>query len=138
MKPRLAVGAALLCLLSVGCVERTMKISTDPAGARVFVNDAEVGLSPVRVSFLWYGDYDLIFRKPGYQTLKTHYRIEPPWYQIPPIDLVAETMIPGTIRDEHVLPTYTLAPEQPPVREELVNRAVELRDRLIGPPSAGE
>jgi hypothetical protein len=112
-----------------GCVERTMRIQTDPPGALVTVNDEEVGVSPVRFSFLWYGDYELILRKPGYKTLRTHYRVDPPWYQWPPFDLVAETLIPQMIRDEHVLPTFTLEPAEPATVEDLVKRASELRER---------
>ena len=72
-----AVG--LLVSLGSGCVERTMKIQTDPPGALVVVNDEEVGLSPVKFSFLWYGDYEIILRRVGYETLRTHYRVEAPW-----------------------------------------------------------
>lgn len=126
---RAALAVALA--LSAGCVERTLKIQTDPPGALVTVNDEEVGVSPARVLFLWYGDYDLIFRKRGYETLKTSYRIHPPWYQWPPLDLIAETLIPFTIRDEQELPTFTLKPAEEPAVREVVERAVELRDRAV-------
>lgn len=128
----LAAGMAGAAL-AAGCVERTVRITTDPPGALVIVNDEEVGVSPVKFSFLWYGDYDLIFRKPGYKTLKTHYRIDAPWYQWPPIDLVTETMIPTTIRDERELPTFVLEPAETPLVEDVVARAVELRDRTLQP-----
>jgi hypothetical protein len=128
---RVAALAALLLALAGGCVERIMKIQTSPPGALVTVNDEEVGVSPVKVSFLWYGDYDLVFRKRGYETLKTSYRIHPPWYQWPPLDLIAETLIPVTIRDEHDLPTFTLAHAEEPAVGEVVERAVELRDRAV-------
>lgn len=121
-----------LALLALGgCVERTMKIDSDPQGARVFVNDEEIGVTPARFAFLWYGDYDIMLRKEGYQTLKTHHRVDPPWYQYPPIDLVAECLIPGTIKDEHVLPTYALEPAGVPPIEEVIERAVELRDQAL-------
>lgn len=125
--------AALATVLLVfsGCVERTMKIDSDPRGARVFVNDEEVGATPVRVAFLWYGDYDIMLRKDGYQTLKTHYRINPPWYQYPPIDLIAECLIPATIKDEHVLPAYELSSAESPPLPELVERAAGLRERAL-------
>lgn len=97
----------------------------------MLVNDEEIGVSPVRFSFLWYGDYDIMLRKPGYETLKTHYRIDPPWYQWPPFDLIAETMIPNTIRDERTLPTFELQPAQMPTAEELAARAAELGDRAM-------
>ena len=85
----------------------------------------------MRVSFLWYGDYDILLRKAGYQTLKTHYRVEAPWYQWPPFDLVAETLVPVMIRDEHELPTFVLEPAQTPTVAEVTERAVELRKRAL-------
>jgi len=127
------LGLCTLLALGAGCVERIMVISTDPKGARVVVNDEEVGVSPVRLAFLWYGDYDIVIRKTGYRTLKTHYRVDPPWYQIPPFDLVSETLVPGTIRDVHVLPTFHLEPARTPPAEEVVQRALELRERALQP-----
>lgn len=124
--PRFAALATLL-MGGAGCVERTIKIQTDPPGAIAVVNDEELGVTPVKFSFLWYGEYDLILRKAGYRTLKTHFRVDAPWYQLPPFDLVAETMIPGTVHDDRVLPTYELLAAAPPDPNELVERAVELR-----------
>ncbi|RMF83201.1 MAG: PEGA domain-containing protein [Planctomycetota bacterium] len=128
MRTRLIPALAVL-IVAGGCVERTMRISTDPQGARVIVNDEEVGISPVKVSFLWYGDYEIIVRKRGYETVKTHAQVDPPWYQIPPIDFVAETLVIGTIHDDHVLPTIRMKPSATPPPEEVVARAEELRER---------
>lgn len=122
---------AVLLLAQSGCVERIMRITTSPPGARVFLNDEEVGQSPARVAFTWYGDYDVVLRKEGFDTQKTHYAVKPPWYQFPPFDFVTEVLLPGTIRDEHVLPTYTLAPATQPAVPDLVNRAVETQERAI-------
>ena len=124
-------AAVLTLSSSLGCVERTAKIQTQPPGALVIINDEEVGVSPVKFSFLWYGDYDIILRKPGYTTLKTHYQLNAPWYQWPPIDLVAETMVPVMIHDDQVLPPFTLEPEAAPSAENVVERAVELRERAL-------
>ncbi|MFQ5806800.1 MAG: PEGA domain-containing protein [Phycisphaerae bacterium] len=126
-----SVAAAVALLMLGGCVERTMKIDSDPQGARVFVNDEEIGVTPARFSFLWYGDYDILLRKDGFETLKTHYRVDPPWYQYPPIDLIAECLIPSTIKDEHVLPTYRLASMRVPPLQEIVERAVDLREHAL-------
>ena len=98
------VGYLLLILpvlLSFGCVRRTVTINTDPQGARVILNDEEVGTSPVSVDFTWYGDYDVIIRHEAYETLHTHKRIKAPWYQVPPIDFFAEAFVPFTIHDRH-------------------------------------
>jgi hypothetical protein len=114
-----------------GCVERIMKIDSDPQGARVFINDKEVGVTPVKFSFLWYGDYDIILRREGFETLKTHCRIDAPWYQYPPFDLVAECLIPTMIKDEHVLPTYELQSAPTPAVADVVGRAVQTREQAL-------
>lgn len=127
----LAIGLVLVAVGAPGCVERNMRISSDPGGARVFVNDEEVGVTPTKVSFLWYGDYDIVLRKEGYETLKTRHRVVAPWYQWPVIDLVAECLVPVTIRDEHVLPEYKLAKTEAPAAGEIIERAEQLRDRAL-------
>ncbi len=122
---------SLLGLGLPGCVERTLKIETRPPGAFVLVNDEEVGVSPVKFAFTWYGDYDIVVRKAGYQTFQTHHRVRAPWFQWPPLDLIAETLIPVMIRDEHTLPPFELTPAETPPVAEVVERAAELRERAL-------
>ena len=63
-KPLTTLGLAILLVAATsGCVRRTIKITTEPPGARVFLNDQEVGRSEVSTDFLWYGDYDVVVRK---------------------------------------------------------------------------
>ena len=124
--------ALLTAVLSTGCVRRTITITTDPPHALVFLNDQEVGRSTVTTDFLWYGDYDVIIRKEGYQTLKTHWDIKPPWYQVLPIDFFAEVLWPGQIHDQHER-HFALEPQVQPTKDELVNRALEMRTRAFDP-----
>lgn len=124
-------ACGLAVALASGCVERVVKIQTNPAGALVIVNDEEVGVTPTEFAFIWYGDYDIVIRKRGYETLKTHYRINPPWYQFPPFDLIAENFHTGRIRDEHVLPTFALQPQSAPTIDETVRNATEMRDQAL-------
>lgn len=112
--------------LSSGCIERTISISTEPQGATVFLNDQEVGLSPVRVPFTWYGDYDIIIRKPGYRTIRTHQRLHAPWYQLPGIDLFTECLVPFTVRDDREVPTFVLEERVDPSMEDLLLNAEEM------------
>ncbi len=130
----LLFGTMLLATIAAapGCVERTVTIHTEPEEATVFLNDQEVGKSPVKVPFTWYGDYDIIVRKEGYQTLKTHRRINAPWYQWPFIDFFAECLVPFTIHDNHVLEVLVLEPRQSVDKETLLQSAEELRDRALG------
>jgi len=127
------IATALLlpagALFAAGCVERTLSIQTQPEGARVWLNDDEVGRTPVKVNFTWYGDYDIILRKEGYQTVKTHYVARTPWYQTPGLDLVSECFIPYTVYDEHAVGPIDLQPQQPPDKEVLLNAAEEMRAR---------
>ena len=120
----------LASLALAGCVERTVTINTTPEGAMVYLNDEEVGRSPVSKNFLWYGDYDVIVRKEGYKTLETHTRIHAPWYQVPPIDFFAECLVPATIRDNHYL-EYELEPLALPDPDELAERAEQFRERTL-------
>ena len=96
MQRLMAWGVMLVLAASLGgCVRRTMTIRTEPvSGARVFLNDEEVGRSPVAVDFTWYGDYDVIIRHPDYETLKTHWRVREPWYQYPPFDFFSQIFSP--------------------------------------------
>jgi len=84
----------LLMLLSVfflaGCAQRTVDITSDPSGALVYLNGEEIGRTPLRYDFTWYSDYDVILRKDGYESLKTHHKIDPPLLFIPPLDLIGE------------------------------------------------
>ncbi len=128
-----AVTALLLSIgLANGCVRRTLSISTEPPGALVFLNDQEIGRSRVTTDFLWYGDYDVIIRKEGYETLKTNWRIDPPWYQVMPLDFFAEVLWPGEFHDqrEH---HFVLEPAVAPTQEELISRALETRKRALDP-----
>ena len=115
-----------------GCVERTVTIHTEPEEATVFLNDQEVGKSPVKGLFMGWADSDIIFRKEGYQTLKTHRRINAPWYQWPFIDFFAECLVPFTIHDNHVLEVFVLEPRQSVDKETLLESAEEPRGRTLG------
>ena len=127
----LTICTLSLCVLCLpGCIERTVSINTEPEGARVFLNDQEVGQSPVTVPFTWYGDYDIIIRKPGYQTLRTHAQIKTPWYQTPGIDIITECLIPFTVHDDRFL-DYVLAPSQTPSDEALLDAADDLKHRAL-------
>ncbi len=121
----------LVCALTTGCIERTVTINTEPQGATVFLNDEEVGQSPVRVPFTWYGDYDIIIRKDGFKTVQTHHRIHTPWYQYPFIDIVSECFIPFTIHDDHVIDTFALETYEAPDKGELLYRSGEMRARAL-------
>jgi hypothetical protein len=116
----------ILIFAITGCVERRLTITTAPKGSLVYLNDKEVGRTPLTVPFEWYGDYDVIIRKEGYETLKTHRRVKQPWYEYIPIDLFAECLWPATIYDDHYW-DFELEPSKPTDINALKERAMEIR-----------
>jgi hypothetical protein len=118
---------SILALVGLaGCVERRITINSEPKNALVYLNDKEVGRTPVTVPFEWYGDYDIIIRKEGYETIKTHEKIVQPWYQYFPVDFFAEILWPATIYDDHYL-DFDLTQYEPTDPKELGERALEMR-----------
>ena len=124
----LVVGLSATIILG-GCVERKLTINTEPQGALVVLNDEEIGESPVTVSFEWYGDYNVRISKEGFGTLKTHRKLKRPWYDKFPFDFFAQLIIPKRIVDSYEW-TFTLAPQEFPTREELIQNAEELKKQL--------
>ena len=109
-----------------------MSITSEPSGALVYMNGREVGRTPINTDFTWYGDYDVQVRKEGFLTLKTATPVKAPWWQVPPIDLVAELM-PWHPTDHQRL-HYTLQP-QPSLdtpSDTLLERAADLKTQVEG------
>lgn len=88
---RLALLLLIVCC-SVGCVERRLLITSEPAGALVYLNDQEVGRTPLEVPFTWYGTYDVRLERTGYRTLQTQQTADQPWWEKPGPDLFAEAV----------------------------------------------
>ena len=121
----------LFCVLLVGaagCVERKLTINTDPAGAQVFLNDEEIGVSPVTASFNWYGDYNITIRKQGCETLQTHRKLQAPWYDLFPFDFLTQVLYPGRIVDSYKW-SFDLKPQKEVGREELIKSAEQIKNQ---------
>jgi hypothetical protein len=127
--PRWTALLAALVLVA-GCVERTMTIKSDPPGALVYLNDREIGRTPVTRDFTWYGNYQVEVRKDGYETLKTHKWVIAPAYEWIPLDLLAE-LVPVTFRDRQKL-FFQLKPEPANIAEAgpMLSRAEQLKGEL--------
>ena len=120
---------SILIISLNGCVERELKINTKPKGALVILNDEEIGVSPVTVSFEWYGDYWVRIRKQGYETIDTHKELKGPWYDHFPFDFFAQIVNPNRIVDSYEW-TFELSPSQQISRDELIQKAQELKNQL--------
>jgi hypothetical protein len=113
--------------MSVGCVKRRIGIETDPPGALVWLNDAQVGRTPVDVSFTHHGVYDLRIEKEGFEPLVTSADTAGPMWDEVPLDFVME-LLPGDL-DVSVRWKFTLV-----VRDDaeaaLLTRAGTMRARV--------
>lgn len=109
-----------------GCVRRRMTVRTNPSGAIVSVDNQVIGTTPAATSFVYYGTREFRIEKDGYRTETIRRRINPPWYQWPGIDFVAETLWPGEIRDERII-DVELVPKTLEPAESVVERADSLR-----------
>ncbi len=109
-----------------GCVQRRLTIRSNPPGARVYVGDQEIGTTPVSTDFVYYGTRKIRLVKPGFETLVVNQQLPTPWYQIPPLDFVSETLVPGEIRDERVV-NFQLVPLQPVPTDQFLSRGEQLR-----------
>jgi len=124
-KAFLMLAAAILV---GGCVERKLTIVTEPAGAVVWLNDEEIGTTPVTVNFNWYGDYRVLIEKEGYQTLNTNRVLERPLHDRPGFDFFAEVLWPWRIVDEYQW-DFKLEPYQQPETAQLIQQAEAMRSR---------
>lgn len=115
-----------LIALACGCVQRRMTIRSNPPGATVYVDDYEVGATPVAANFTYYGTRKIRLVKDGYETLTVLQPVSPPWYQYVPLDLVTENFLPGELRD-HQQFSYQLRPQAMIPGDQLLGRAEELR-----------
>jgi PEGA domain len=126
---RRAVWIALVllgCAVSEGCVHRRFTVRSNPPGARVFVDNYEIGTTPVSHDFVYYGTRKIRLVKDGYETLTILQPMPTPWWDLPGIDFVSENLIPNEIHDHRVL-DYQLQPQVIVPTEQLLGRADELR-----------
>lgn len=132
--PLLAAAAVL-----PGCLQRTLSITTEPPGALVWVNDVEVGTTPLETDFTYYGGYDVRIRRPGYEPIATKETIDAPIQELPVIDFFAE-MWPSKI-ENRVEWKYTLVRAAGQgdgaggveAERAVIERGKALRDQLKGP-----
>lgn len=131
MKVLSGILALLLAVMSLGCVERFITIKSRPAGAVVWLNGEEVGMTPVTTGFTWYGVYEVVLRKEGYQTVRTVHQTERPIYQWPVLDLFFEGLWPGTLVDRHEW-DFQLQEFGPVDPNGLIERATRMREKSQG------
>ena len=125
---RLLASAGLLCAAAAGggCLKRTISITSEPPGAMVWLNDQQIGVTPVETDFTFYGTYDVRLDKPGYEPIVTSKHAKAPIKEWPGVDLVTHAL---PVNFETLIEWHF---DLEPVRREVVGdeqAAVELMER---------
>ncbi|MDO5552857.1 MAG: PEGA domain-containing protein [Planctomycetia bacterium] len=133
MKNKIARNWLMIFLLLAvvagsGChsVRRRLTITSDPPGATVYMNDQEIGRTPVSQNILYSGTYKIRCSKDSYETQTVMHKVRTPWYLYPGIDFFSENFVPGEITDMQdchvVLPQKRIVPDN-----ELLDAAAAMR-----------
>lgn len=107
-----------------------MIVRSNPEGATVFIDQQEVGHTPVSVPFTYYGTREFTLEREGYQTTKAKQYIRPPWYQIPPLDFFADNLWPFEIHDDRII-DFELTPKSAINEAEFQDRANQFRSGVL-------
>ncbi len=131
MSRSIALIAMAGLLAGTGCIQRSIRIDSEPRGALVYLNDVEIGRTPTSVPFTFYGTYDVRLEKAGHQTLNTTQKAKAPWYDQPGPDLLSEI---APWRTNLQLEWFFQLDQTQPIDEALtVERARDLRAQLNTP-----
>jgi hypothetical protein len=103
-----------------------MTIRSSPPGALVYVDDYQIGTTPVSTDFVYYGTRKIRLVKDGFETLTVRQPFPIPWYEVFPLDFVTENLWPWEIRDERVVDLAMVPADSQPA-ELVVNRAQQAR-----------
>ncbi len=109
-----------------------MTVRSNPPGAMLYIDNQEIGTTPVSASFIYYGTREFRLVKDGYETRIEKRTIPVPWYEFTPLDFIAENLVPGQIRDRHTL-DFQLVPQREYPTEEILEQAEALRRQTRGP-----
>jgi len=133
----LAGSAAVAMMLTLGgCLKRTIHITSEPEGALVWLNDVEVGRTPLETDFTFYGEYAVRLRKEGYEPIVTTRKAKLPAYEWPVVDLAAEAwpqQITNDVRWHFDMLPAAERTDAEAAREAVLQRAAETRARLEQP-----
>lgn len=94
-----ALTALTMATALSSCTERILYIKSDPPDAKVIINGKEVGKTPYKQEFTFYGALEIILAKDGYNSAKLIKDVGVPWYQYPILDFITDVLIPLKIKD---------------------------------------
>ncbi|MDO5581123.1 MAG: PEGA domain-containing protein [Planctomycetia bacterium] len=121
----------LLCASGCNSVHRRLSITSEPSGARVWINDQEVGRTPISQNVVYSGTYKIRCEQESCETTTVMHDVRTPWYLYPGVDFLSENFVPGELRDNQkchvVLPPKRVVPDN-----ELLEAANKMRSEAQG------
>lgn len=111
-------------------MHRRLTVRSDPPGAAVVVDGEEIGFTPVSMDYTYYGTREITLIKDGYKTATLPHKLETPWYQVFPLEFFSDNLAFTHIRDKRNI-SYTLVPEEYVPRDEILDRANNLRSNAL-------
>lgn len=123
--PLLSFALLAFTATSGGCLKRTISVTTEPPGALVWINDVEVGRTPLETDFTFYGKYDVRIRREGYEPIITSAKADTPIQEQPGIDILAEA---APVRMHNIVQWHW---NLVPVAEQSQNKEQAEKDLLI-------
>lgn len=117
---------SIMLLALTGCMRRRMTINSNPPGAMVYIDDYEIGTTPVSTNFTYYGTRNIRLEMDRYKTLNVKQPVPAPWYQWPGVDFFADNLSPCEINDHRTL-NFNLTPQTIEQNEDIIRRGEELK-----------
>jgi hypothetical protein len=129
---RRAIGipSLILLLAALGCVERKMTVTSNPPGARFYLDDQEMGQTPVTFRFDFYGHRTFMLKKDGYRVTEEVRDVKAPVYEWLGFDVFAD-LGPIPFKDQHTF-HFDLQPITEVKTDQLIERAKGMKSRLEG------
>ena len=106
-----------------------IEITSDPDGATVWLNDREIGATPLEVEVVYYGTYAVQVDLSGFEPITTFGTANAPTWDMPGLDFFAE-ILPVSFESRSVW-HYDLVPAEGDA-EALLGRAEALQARVEG------
>jgi hypothetical protein len=101
--------ALALALALPGCVSRKLFLRSEPAGARVILDGRAVGVTPYEEEVHTYGTHVVELELDGHARRRELIELPLPWWQVFPLDIVTDLLLPFTIHDDHAFDFELLA-----------------------------
>lgn len=128
----------LMFIAAQGCVTRTINIETSPSNASIYIDNKYVGESPVSIPFTHYGTRKITIEKRDENERLVYKRkiifeeIKAPFYELFPIDIISEVVLPIKYEDNHYFNYQLEELEEASLDErkkQVLNNAEELKKK---------